>query len=284
MVDSKDFSSYIEVLSKASLALLAFIYAMGVFVVSLHQSRYGLASISLVRTQYVLAGIWVLAPLMGVLIIGSWMGSAWHDIFRQRPPGGQSRAKRWLWRGRAVLQAVGWAIVCLMFALFVFDVGASYITGREWAMTLPKMLGVMGSLLGFALLIGFTLVGSWVFLRDVNLAAPGKTANDLLWGVSYVSVTVILVIAYVSYFTFNWYEKIPGSIGGGAPIPVQFILAPVAAPDTAVLILEQGGKKSVTYRLLLSTETSYIVTDPFRKNEAIEIDRGAVKAVVYLPD
>lgn len=284
MTDTKPVLGYVEILSKLSLFAIAAVYATGFFVVSLHQSRYGLASISLVRSQYVLAGLWVLAPLAFLLMIGIWVASTCHDVFRGQRPHGQTRWGHRVWLAWRLVQAAFWTVICIGSGLFVFRISATYLTGRS-VITFARMVNTSLALLLFTLAIGFCLVGTWVFLSDVDVSAPRRTANDLLWGMTCASITAILCLAYIAVFTFKWYEWIPGSIGGGAPIPVRFVQKQTASRDTSLqlLLVDANKQSSITYGLLLSTEKSFIVVDPRKKSSAIEIDRAAVQAVVYLP-
>ena len=71
--DKKEWIIRVEQLSKIGIAGLSFTYALGFIAASLYFARYSVSSLSLIRVQYILAGIWLLLPILTTLFVLVWI-------------------------------------------------------------------------------------------------------------------------------------------------------------------------------------------------------------------
>jgi hypothetical protein len=70
--ESTGISSAIADLAKTGAAVLGVLYALGFVVVTIHLGRYHVTPFGLLRAQYLLSGLWLLVPLVGVVLPVLW--------------------------------------------------------------------------------------------------------------------------------------------------------------------------------------------------------------------
>jgi hypothetical protein len=91
----------------------------------------------------------------------------------------------------------------------------------------------------------------------------------------------MIVISYAVWFSVRIYPLIPFSLGGGRPLTVVFIEGEKKMPDE-IERANTSAKRSVPYKLLISTDRYYIVMSPSPKERSIEVSRDSVAGIVVL--
>ena len=87
-------------------------------------------------------------------------------------------------------------------------------------------------------------------------------------------------VAYIRCFSTTVYPVIPSTVGGGRPQGVVFLLdkergVPPVMPDGS-------GARSVPYKLLLKTDSTYVVQSQKEGEKAIEFRQESVKGMVTI--
>jgi hypothetical protein len=87
-------------------------------------------------------------------------------------------------------------------------------------------------------------------------------------------------MAFAVWFSLRIYPLIPSSLGGGRPLTVVFFEGDKKMPDA---ILREGStKRSVHYKLVLSTDKYYVVLSPAPKERSMEVSRDSVGGMIVL--
>jgi hypothetical protein len=97
----------------------------------------------------------------------------------------------------------------------------------------------------------------------------------------YSALLLTIVISYAVWFSGRIYPLIPLSLGGGRPLTVVFIEGEKKMPDE-IQKTDPAAKRSIPYKLLLSTDKYYVVVAPSPKERSIEVSRDAVVGIVVL--
>ncbi|SRR6266571_5803255 len=90
----------------------------------------------------------------------------------------------------------------------------------------------------------------------------------------------VLLMAFAVWFSVRIYPLIPSSLGGGKPLTVAFFEGDKKMPEE---IQRQGStRRSIPYKLVLSTDKYYVVLSPSSKERSLEVSRESVAGMVVL--
>jgi hypothetical protein len=231
----------LEQWSKIAVAAVAIVYVCGFLVHTLYLGAYGLAAMNLLRAQYILAGVWLLSPLV---LIGGCI--AWVIFVREQDA--ELGSKKTTVPAAVAGYFVGVLAAIAPFLRFVY---MPRIGARD----------ALGLVLIFVLM--FACAGLVLYASQSSLTV--SIARRL--GVAVFATFTFL--AYTSRFATMIYPSISSVVGGGKPATVRLVVDPKEA-------LPIDPKQS--YPLLVATDHSIIVFDHGR---AMEISRDKIKAVLY---
>ncbi len=234
--------------TKAAASIAALLYVAGYAVVSLHLSRLNVYPIELIRFHYLAAGLWLFVPLVLFALPFVWLGAVLHDAYGKERTSAASRRGS-VWRVVVAIPVHAFRIVkSLIMALGTFIIAAfiAYAANSELLYLLEPLAEfdfIAHYLLSLALFaVGLVATGfaTWLFLRDFDPKAAAATLNDLLWGLLFASFATITAFGYLGHFTVNVYPRLPATLGGGAPIPVRFVLSDDACKSHTPLTIDPG--------------------------------------------
>lgn len=272
-------------LTKLSLFVLGVLYVSGFVVVLIHLSRYGVFPVEFLRTQYVATGALALAP---IVLAHFFLAYLYREL---KGVSFSSLSASW---PRKIFQVVWTTIKSAGKVLLVFgfcgywlvDVVVSIFTtsaGPE-----PKILWNQRGMFLILALLSFGIVAclAWArsLLSDLRAKEPSHFLDTLSSIVLAVTGALVLSLFYMAFFAGRAYPQIPYAIGGGKPLQVQFLLHGQKNPETAPLVADSSGGKSVPYSLILETSDVYVVLSPYTNERAIQINRDAVGGYIILPD
>lgn len=258
--EQNEILSALERVSKLVGFSAAFIYLAGFVVVSRYLSRYGVYSLSIFQLQYLVAGTWAVAPLVGITLTlrssQQFGGTAWE------------KWGRFTWRRLAVISTV----TTLPFGLALGAVAGLFgdVEGLKWAAISRLALSYW--------ILANCIDAAWISWRV-------KPEFETWWAnrkaVSfYLTLLGVLFFIYILYFAGAVYPGIPFSLGGGRPLSVMFLSGEKSLPDG---ILRDGtSHRSIPYKLIAVTDKSYIVLSQNKNEQSIEFNREAVQGMVIL--
>jgi hypothetical protein len=236
-------------------------YSLGFLVVARHLSRYGVSTFSVLQTQFLVAGIWTVAPLIAIEVVlrtaGRFSDKAYNFSM-------SSRRRFYL---------------------------IPTITGISTGL----LIGVLSILLegfeGFTWKLGVRLWLSYLLLAgsaDLAWMSWKSAENSERWWANryatpfYGTVLCLGVVLYALNFAAWIYPLIPYSLGGGRPRTIVFLSGEKPLPTG--LIKDNSSERSVPYKLLTETDKSYVVISPNQNEESILINRDAVQGIVVLKE
>jgi hypothetical protein len=91
----------------------------------------------------------------------------------------------------------------------------------------------------------------------------------------------VLVLAYAVWFSVRIYPLIPFSLGGGKPLTISFFEGDKKMPDE-IEKSDRSAKRSVPYKLLITTDRYFVVVSPSSNERALQISRDSVSGIVIL--
>jgi hypothetical protein len=253
----------LDSLSKYVAAAVGVLYLLGFLVVSAHLSRYGISSFSVLQLQYLIAGVWVLGPPVALVSI---VHSALKFEERATPDTpGKFNWRRFLfslflpaipyalfWGILAsipgVLLEITWGIGIRLYLFFLAAESSGQILWMSWRVHTEKE--------------------TWLVNRQ---AVP-----------FHLTLLLTIVLAYVLWFGARIYPLIPFSLGGGRPLTVAFIEGEKKLPDGIKADLSL--KRSIPYKLLVTTDKSYVVLSQDTNEKSIEVSRDSVAGIVVLEE
>jgi hypothetical protein len=266
--------SFAEVVGKLSLGALGVCYALGLIVLNVHFSRYGVYSLSLFQVNYITAGIWALLPVVAPWVLGLfslWVLLHFRWKFTKRfyryfslPLELRPERERAKQQGSILM----WVGLAACFPVLMWRSGIDF---RPW-------LGVLavGAVWGFLL----------VLMTLIALDRKKQRKKPVIMLVA-VTVTLALVI-YATIFGGEAYGTIPAHLGGGAPGQVYFIVEPDVNVKTFFknmgIHFQGESNRTEAVRLLLVTEGEYIILTPEASEaggRALSIRRDYVKALLF---
>ena len=78
----------------------------------------------------------------------------------------------------------------------------------------------------------------------------------------------------------NLVSQIPASLGGGKPLSVVFLLKAEQGHTELPVTPDTSGTRSIPYKLLLTTDKTFVVLSPRKEEKAIEFDQDSVLEAV----
>jgi hypothetical protein len=267
MIDSRlaDEISLIESLSKLFAVSLGVLYLLGFLVVASYLSQYGVSSFSVLHLQYLIAGIWVLGPP----VVHACLTNA-SRRFEERAAPDSNVKGIFNWRRFAMSTTLTAIPVSLFMVLLV---------------VIPHVLDGMTWGIGIRLLVFYVAMVNvaqflWMSWR-ADTAKETWLLNRTHAAPFYLTLLLMIVVSYAVWFSVRIYPLIPFSMGGGRPLTVVFIEGEKRMPDE-IQRENPSAKRSIPYKLLISTEKYYVVASPSPKERSLEISRDAVAGIVVL--
>jgi hypothetical protein len=243
---------------------LGLAYLVGFLVVTHHLSRYGVSSFSIFHLQYLVAGFWVIAP---IVLLASMKKAA--DQFIRHALEDEVSRRPVSWRRTFFVNGITGLQTGLVIAAFaVFGRGVEGIT---W--------GIMASLFAFSVSLMGSADLAWVSWRLPMHAEPVWWANRRTLPF-YLSLLLSIFFLYALFFASRLYPLIPYSLGGGKPLTVVFLLGDRQIPG--IQAKDGSSRISLPYKLLTTTDRTFIVLSPDASQESIEFNRDTVLGVAVL--
>lgn len=236
----------LEQWSKIGVAGVAIVYVLGFVVHTLYLGAYGMAAVNLLRAQYVLAGVWLLAPLAligGAAALIVYLRELNVDEHHPRTPPHEYAVI-------IVLYIGGWVVAAWPLRRYFSTPPDVELSDVKWLVIILACLVT-------------------VAVMTCALGSPRKITFTKGLGVGVV--VIVLFFAYTSRFAVVVYPAIASAAGGGGPATVRFVV-----DANGVLPIDP----KQPYPLLVATEHSIIVLND---GKATEISRDKVKAVLYEP-
>jgi hypothetical protein len=270
--DVKKLPSHIETAGKLFGVCFGLLYLTGFLVVTFHLGRYGVFSPALVRSQYVIAGLFLFVPSA---IAFSFI----YAVFRKpedrlgyvkETMANQSRARRIVW---VLFDSFRLVLVC-----YTLLAGIALTFGLDLAQVDWKTLVWSGVIIGLFGPILNGIIGTVVavfILRREHLNAKSYVLFSFA-----MTFFIVMALGATQYFAYRFYSLVPYEFGGGQPLPVVFVLKANEARDA--ITQDASGKKSIPYGLLMETSDAYFVVSSEKDQRAIELKKDAVEAVVIL--
>lgn len=258
----------VEMFSKIILGLAAACFVCGIIVVNLYLREFGVASFSLFRVSYITAGVWTFSPVgFAALLVGTFLLVYFKDQItgeqvlpdeQDQPPSGW---KKW----EKIAKKLSNALIAMFVSLFV--VGIIFFALRipmAWKWLGAITLGAFTGLFVIATLVVF-------FQRSTN--------REKLLGAAGAFSCLAVFLCYLILLAPSLYREIPASVGGGAGMPVVFVVS----TDKQELVKAAGLTFAEPMRtdqvtLLLQTDKEFVVLagDP---KAAITLSADLVSAI-----
>lgn len=275
------------------------LYALGFLVVTFHLYQYGIAPVTWLRPQYLLAGIWCLLPALVLTAALSFAGLQFAEPWIRGSMVVPRRTRRY----RHIVSAIqGFGALLLTFVFISDEVGrildpsynrhwvrGSIITWKLTALCVGVALCARYAIASFNTL---TVVGGIPMASSVVTSTESPDAKLVSmridrsvaltsFGILAVAGCLYLILLYVHSFSVSVYSAIPLTVGGGRPQRVVFLIeSGIQRP--APLVVDSTGARSVPYNLLLTTESSYVVESQATGELAIEFKKDAVRGMIVL--
>lgn len=252
----------LESLSKILALAVGLLYLSGFLVVAFHLSDYGVSSLEILQLQYLIAGAWAIVP---PFLVASHF--AIQDRFDTKSfvELSHSRFRRFV---------ISTAIFPLPFAIPVLLL----------TLIFPRSKDLTWGILGPLCLFYF---GMWL-LSDLLWKCFSASGDESSWWLDrkvaapfYASTLLLLALLFLPWFSVSIYPLIPFSLGGGKPLTVAFFEGDKKMPDE-IQKANPSDKRSIPYKLLLSTDKYFVVVAPSNKERALQISRDSVAGVVVL--
>jgi MFS family permease len=255
------------------------LYVIGFLVVTFHVAQFGFVSVSWLRPQYLLAGIWCLLPLLlfisdlafvGLQIVEPWI--KYSNVVSKR-----TRRYRYV---KSVIQGLAGMFAATGFVSILILWATGQPVKATWSPSTVIALKLAGLCLA-AFVLG-TLGITWL----TAAAESEETRTDRFVARFSLGTVVCLMalavgIAYIRYFSIAVYSAIPSTLGGGRPQTVVFLLDR-SHSDPPPVAADGSGSRSVSYHLLLKTDNTYVVQSQTNGEGAIEFRQDSVKGMIML--
>jgi uncharacterized membrane protein len=283
-----------ELTAKAAAALFGILYVCGLVVSALFLFPYGVYGLDLIRVHYVLAGLWILLPLLVIFLIVA-MAIALFDALgvfekeREEKTSGTARDRKirfWRYAWRVIL-----ASVCIILCLYVVwlavktlsrPLGAESIAQEAVTAAFWMILRWLGGVIAI-LLLPFV----WGLPPDVIERLIESISRRASVGMAFVGGFALLTGAlYLIDFSQSVYSKLPMTLGGGRPVIARALIKPEAAAILELLknghtnTIQSGATLIVQIDLLLETSRGYFVRVSEHPPKAALIPREVVQGVI----
>jgi hypothetical protein len=249
----------IEMFSKIILGVAAACFVCGIIVVNLYLREFGVASFSMFRVSYITAGFWTFSPVgFAALVVGTFL----FVYFQDQLAGEQvQQPSRWMkWKKISIGMIASVFVIALLFS------GLGIPPSWKW--------------------LGAIFIGACMGL--VLIAAPvsflqSKTSREKLVSALLAFVCVSGFVYYILFLAPSLYSEIPASVGGGAGMPVVFVVS----TDKQELVKAAGLTFAEPMRtdqvtLLLQTDKEYVVLAG-NPRTAITLSADLVSAIRHAP-
>ncbi len=263
------FDLNLESVSKLFTISVATIYLFGFLVVMRHLSRYGVSSLTVLKLQYLVAGLWLVMPI--VLFTVLYSSTEAINLLRPRTTLGRHIV------GYALLKSVAGLVLLILASFIISEFGFESVFRQGWKILL--------AFFGFYLAIETLVWLNWTCWKRTR----GTEASDIPWWLDrnlrifYATLLGLVSLSYLSYFAVHVYPLIPYSLGGGKPLTAIFLLK-AQEKDSLPVIRDGCTSRSVPYKLLLTTDRTFVVLSPDEQGQSIEFNRDAVAGMVVLKD
>jgi hypothetical protein len=269
-------------LTKFWVGSVGLLYVLGFLVVTFRLSQFGVAPVTWLRPQYLLAGIWCLLSVLLFTGAGAFTAFSFtsDSIGRSTMVPRETRVKRYV-VGTIEASAVLFCSFAFISSLVGKAVDPSSQLLRSWhtgsMVTLKLALCLLATIACAIWTIDLyaNVMNSWESLRKERLVSLSS------FGVLSLFSSLFFVVLYVYFFSVSVYSGIPSNLGGGKPRSVVFLIEK-ADQKTAAVVVDSSGTRSVPYNLLLVTESSYIVESPAKGELALEFKKDSVRGMVVL--
>lgn len=261
----------IESLGKAVLAATALTYVAGYLVVCLHSAQFGVSSLELVKPHYILAGLWLLFPLVSIGVMTTFAVAVMSSSRGLTP----NKAPRSSWR--LWLKRLAWGMFMCLSLLSIMIVALLMLLPRpralpdieqivEYSSTVRELAG------SFLWITGFAFFGH-MFWRASHTAAHKD--KEALRSIAVVFAVFLLFVSleYLIWFSRKLYPIIPQSVGGGRPIVVRLIYPSISA-DRILPVAE--ARLSQPCLLLFEQSDSLVVRFPPQKGQVLRLRKTSM--------
>jgi hypothetical protein len=290
-------------LARIGVGIVGLIYALGFLVVTFHLSQFGVAPVTWLRPQYLLAGIWCLLPALlfavGLAFAGIQFAEPWIRGSMVVP-----RKTRIYRRIMGAIQGLFSLVAAFVFisSAISFAVGPTFDGQYRWGPSSVITLRLAGLSFAAAVSAGYAIgmfynlntLGDVPSARPTALIPP-ESWHEHPWGsmrwdrwVALVSFGLLgafgslcFIVLYILAFSVTVYSAISPTYGRGRPQRVVFLIEG-GIQRNAPLVVDSSGTRSVPYNLLLTTESSYVVESPAKGELAIEFKRDSVRGMIAL--
>jgi tetratricopeptide (TPR) repeat protein len=248
------------------------IYAIGFVVTNTSLLRHGAYELSLLRTEFLAAGISYSVLTLGMIFVGAVVVDRIAD--RMEPLLRREGTKQFIGRLKVSERAISLVVIFLSAAvllLIVSLVAGLFSAGVRWwhefgrAVTWAYVVALFGGLY-------VKYLQGKKFWQEP--APPARAVREI--GKAILGGIPLLLLALLSYGMFA-YPLLPKSWGGGSPIYVEFVVKEEAIAMLEVLGLgvgEDGLTERVTF-LTESPERLFVVT---QQGDTLSFDPALVKA------
>jgi hypothetical protein len=249
----------VEMFSKIILGMGAACFVCGTIVVNLYLREFGFASFSLFRVSYITAGVWTFSPIgFAALFIGAFLSIYFQNLITDEPAGKSSGWKKF--------QRISVAMFLAVILLAIIFSGLRIPIGWKWLV---------------AIVIG-AFIGTWAIAGPVAFL-HSKTPQEKWLGVILGFFSLVGFLCYLLFLAPSLYRDIPASVGGGAGMPVIFVIS----TDNQEMVKAAGLTLAEPFRtnqvtLLLQTDKEYVILagDP---KTAITLSADLVSAIRFAP-
>jgi hypothetical protein len=286
-----DTNAHLEKIGKASVVVLASLFALGLLVTNVYLLQYGLSEFSLLRARFVLTGLLASFPTITNV---SCMAFAYI----------LTREIGWKLEGKSP-RVVGAASFATMLTVgVVLPIVILGVLFREAHFTDSQ---VMDALLiwaiGFLPILPFLVIvvdrmidlfrshdADWFRIEDQPLERPTTSQHQLPRTFTVPLVVIGLLIlgyAYVDLFVSHIYPNIPEQFGGGMPYEVQLLFRPdsVEAVEKMHISMVPGSTLSEPLIMLWHGDTGLLVRVTYEgEDDLILFDGSQVTAIILEND
>jgi tetratricopeptide (TPR) repeat protein len=248
------------------------IYTMGFVVVNTSLLRHGAYELSLLRTEFLAAGISYSVLTLAMTLLGAvavdWLVARGEPLLTWRPITRLRETVKVSFRTTSLLVTLlGGAIILLVMRY----VAGLFPTGVQLWQRFGRAViwGYMVALVGGIYVEYLDRKGFWRKLTEPAPELP-EVGKAILWGVS------LLLVALVSYGGYA-YPHLPKSWGGGSPIYVEFVVEEEAKPMLETLGLKVGDQ-GLTERVEFLTESDERIFVVTQRGDTLSFSPSLVKA------
>ena len=259
--------SYASWILKSAGVSIAFAYSLGFLVVARHLSRYGASTFSMLHIQYLVAGIWAMTPPVSYALVQRTVNRFSDKAWLLTPPRRPKPKMRVSWLAIPAMGGIPFAL-----SLYVWY----SLLGTAKGFILPAFSRIYVSYM----LLAYAADMAWMSWR-----VPEGTAR---WWLNrhavpyYVTVFAFGILVWALTFADWIYPTIPYSLGGGRPQTIVFIPGDKQLP--VGILKDNSFGRSVPYKLVTTTDKSYIVISPNPNEESIELNRDSVQGIIVLKE